>query len=462
METLNIVNLIERNPLTKISKDYQNKLVNKLQEHFTNDQQQLFIASFYCYLNYNPVQDFVINLDDVWKWVGFSRKDHAKRLFEKHFIKDIDYKIISPQPRINIQAGRPQENITMTINTFKKFCLKSNTKKADEIHNYYIKLEEILHEIATEEAVELRQQLDKTNNKLIDTSEKLFKLEENHKRILYKRRRYTLKKGACFYILKNPSSAQESYKFGISKNLNSRQSSYATYFEPEFLYITFTNLNHIIESLVKNKFCENMIKRDGEWLLNVNIETIIKFVQQLCELSNINYTEYYRIEDIYVNEEDTDDTKEDTDDTESIYTKAESDILEIQTKKCNKCLTEHLIENFNKDKTKKDGFNTICKDCCKISKLAYKKQKQEIQKTITEKRCAACLSIKPISEFTQHLYTKDGYTLNCKPCANEILKTKRQIVKDAGVRYKCGKCSADYARIDTLNKHIKNCNGKEE
>ena len=65
METLNIVNLIERNPLTKISKDYQNKLVNKLQEHFTNDQQQLFIASFYCYLNYNPVQDFVINLDDV-------------------------------------------------------------------------------------------------------------------------------------------------------------------------------------------------------------------------------------------------------------------------------------------------------------------------------------------------------------------------------------------------------------
>ena len=26
----------------------------------------------------------------------------------------------------------------MTINTFKKFCLKAGTKKADEIHDYYL------------------------------------------------------------------------------------------------------------------------------------------------------------------------------------------------------------------------------------------------------------------------------------------------------------------------------------
>ena len=26
----------------------------------------------------------------------------------------------------------------MTINTFKKFCLKAGTKKTDEIHDYYL------------------------------------------------------------------------------------------------------------------------------------------------------------------------------------------------------------------------------------------------------------------------------------------------------------------------------------
>ena len=34
----------------------------------------------------------------------------------------------------------------LTINTFKKFCLKAETKKADEIHDYFIKLEELLQE----------------------------------------------------------------------------------------------------------------------------------------------------------------------------------------------------------------------------------------------------------------------------------------------------------------------------
>lgn len=53
-------------------------------------QQNLFVASFYCYLNYNDT-DFVINLDDIWKWVGFSRKDHCRRMLERNFTKNIDY-----------------------------------------------------------------------------------------------------------------------------------------------------------------------------------------------------------------------------------------------------------------------------------------------------------------------------------------------------------------------------------
>lgn len=37
----------------------------------------------------------------------------------------------------------------LKVNTFKKFCLKAGTKKADEIHDYYLKLEETLHDIWT-------------------------------------------------------------------------------------------------------------------------------------------------------------------------------------------------------------------------------------------------------------------------------------------------------------------------
>ena len=45
-----------------------------------------------------------------------------------------------------IHGGQNKETILLTINTCKKFCLKAGTKKADEIHDYYIKLEELLQE----------------------------------------------------------------------------------------------------------------------------------------------------------------------------------------------------------------------------------------------------------------------------------------------------------------------------
>ena len=47
----------------------------------------------------------------------------------------------------------------MTIRTFKKFCMKAKTKKADEIHDYYLKMEELLQETIEEETEELRNQL---------------------------------------------------------------------------------------------------------------------------------------------------------------------------------------------------------------------------------------------------------------------------------------------------------------
>ena len=46
-EVFDIVNLIEKNPLTCLSNDYQSKLLNKIKEQFNNDEQNLFIASFY-------------------------------------------------------------------------------------------------------------------------------------------------------------------------------------------------------------------------------------------------------------------------------------------------------------------------------------------------------------------------------------------------------------------------------
>ena len=79
MDELNIVDLIENNPITKLNgNNYQSKMISKIKKEFNNFEQQMFVSSFYCFLNYNSKTDFVIDLDDVWEWLGFKQKVNAK------------------------------------------------------------------------------------------------------------------------------------------------------------------------------------------------------------------------------------------------------------------------------------------------------------------------------------------------------------------------------------------------
>ena len=94
-EVFDIVNLIEKNPLTCLSNDYQSKLLNKIKQQFNNDEQQLFLASFYSYLNYDQENDFVIDLDNIWQWLGFSEKSKCKKLLLRHFIENKNYKLLA-------------------------------------------------------------------------------------------------------------------------------------------------------------------------------------------------------------------------------------------------------------------------------------------------------------------------------------------------------------------------------
>jgi len=46
---------------------------------------------FYCNFKKHNNIYFVIDLENVWKWLGFSRKDPANVVLEKHFVKDVDF-----------------------------------------------------------------------------------------------------------------------------------------------------------------------------------------------------------------------------------------------------------------------------------------------------------------------------------------------------------------------------------
>ena len=104
MSKLDIVSLIENDTSTRLKNNYKNNLLTKIQNTFEEKEQQLFVASFYCYLKYNSTKDFVIDFKDVWKWCGFTRKDNVmldvktkhiqQRILEIYPEADNDYLLI--------------------------------------------------------------------------------------------------------------------------------------------------------------------------------------------------------------------------------------------------------------------------------------------------------------------------------------------------------------------------------
>lgn len=241
--SMNIVELFENNPI-KLSSTYNNRILTKVQSTFDDFEKKLFL-SFYCHLNCHPTNDFVIDLDEVWKWLGFGQKDSTKRLLDKHFTNDVDYKVLPRQSAEQSEqtenavkksrGGHNKETIMLSVRTFKSLCLKAGTKKADEIHNYYLKLEEIIHQVVQEESDELKQQLE--NAKIqITKMEETTKTEMDAK-IQREREKLLLREfgsiGPIVYIIKVKTNEDGSYilkigesRVGIQNRYNEHKTNY--------------------------------------------------------------------------------------------------------------------------------------------------------------------------------------------------------------------------------------------
>ena len=205
-------------------------------------------------------------MDNVWKWLEFSSKHKAKELLNKNFFINKDYKILlslpGEQKNTNIRGGHNKEIIMLNINTFKKICLKAETKKANEIHEYFIKLEEILQEVLIEESNELKLQLEqqKTEMQLLEDKKKIEYEQKLEKQKVLEREKILLKEyatiGPIIYIIKVKTYENKQYiiKIGESrKGIKNRYNEHKNNYEECLLLDCFSVQNSKdFESFVHN------------------------------------------------------------------------------------------------------------------------------------------------------------------------------------------------------------------
>ena len=325
--SFNIVDLIENNPIARLTNTYQNKLLTKIKANFTDNEQQIFVATFYSFLNYDSTKDFVIDFDDVWKWLGFLNKGNSKRLLENQFIIDKDYKVLRMKPneqKKHVKGGHNKETIMLNVETFKKFCLKAGTKKADEIHDYYIRQQQTLLEVIQEESAELKLQLEHSENAREKIREKtLLEQFANNTQCVY------------YGLIDNVGDKNEKLiKFGNSNNLNTRVTSHKG---------TYNNFRLMNAFKVKNKLqIENAIKEH------------VLFIErhQTITIKNKNYIEILNADGLLLSTLD----KTIKDIIVSIECTPENYTKIIEENKLLKKQLEQLNEKYEKDEEEQPVF----------------------------------------------------------------------------------------------------------
>jgi hypothetical protein len=227
----------------------------------------------------------------VWKWLGFNQKYNAERVLESNFSKDIDYKT-APQfgkavSNVKQNGGQNIKKIFLTVKCFKSFCLKAQTKKAAEIHEYYIKLEETLHEIVEEETDELRLQLEQKDNIILEIKEDSEKIKRDSLKSVEQAiiNQFPLNT-ECIYIgyIDNTNEANEKLiKFGQTNNLATRVNDHRKIYDNFILITAFRVQNKTeIEGLIKTS---NKIRRQ---IRNVEIKGQIR--KELIAYDTSNFT----------------------------------------------------------------------------------------------------------------------------------------------------------------------------
>ena len=87
-------------------------------------------------------EEFPVDFDEAWKWLGYSTKQKAKNKLLKNFDEKVDYLSFNQVVKREVGATT-KETIKLTIVCLKSLGMMAGTEKGKEIRRYFLKCEQI-------------------------------------------------------------------------------------------------------------------------------------------------------------------------------------------------------------------------------------------------------------------------------------------------------------------------------
>lgn len=508
-QVVDIVSIIENNPIKKFMGNYGSKILERIRSEFSEEEQQLYVANLYCFLTYDDI-DFVVSLDRIWKWLGYSRIDECKRNLYKNFKENIDYKINLvteeennfPQVggKLNVEEtrGRKSEHVLLTTKCFKKLCLKSRTDKADSIHDYYLKLEKLMTNLLVEQSEELYKQLLEKDNKISELEdEKKFDLTTYERNLIE-----NLNDIPLIYI---GLIGNNLVKFGLSRRIEQRITAHKREIGPNFIlkYVVITNNFIQLEELIKDE-CKNeesvlygrriskiyngknqteLIQLDKDFTIEDLYNEVLR-LKEKCENKYIQNLEKEikelrsKLYDIYLKK------SENLEET-PIVDIIKKDIVGIKCSRCCKTYDEYDMNDINPTTLQPysqcqkcriaylDNTNKRIEETLKIKEKEYIEKQQIIEnhkQQLLNGNPVICFRCKILKEPKDMDIKKNNIQLNricteCREKDNTLFKANDLVLKENET--KCSKCRhpfpIEHNNISRTNyKTCKQCRQKDE
>ena len=122
------------------------------------------------------------------------------------------------------------------------------------------------------------------------------------------------------------------------------------------------------------------------------------------------------------------------------------DRIKDMEKPCTRCKKIKPLDEFHRDKIKRDGRKTACKSCHRDQRIAYRERLVGVE-IPAEKQCSGCDQTLPADAFHRSSSSKDGLVGQCRQCKRVDQVERRYSIPHAEVMnmleaqgWKCAIC----------------------
>jgi phage anti-repressor protein len=281
-QSINFKELVKESKTT-LSLNVQDRLVERLNTNFTEDEQRWYVANLYMYMNYHPTDDYPINLEHVFGMIGFSNKGNAMKTIKNNFTEGEDYKTSLIPKEKSRWGGSGSDRIMLNVDTFKNLCMLAKTERGKQIRKYYVKLESVYNQIINDEVQQSKRELEESKRELASLKK------------LKTRKWYNQEPGDTIYAIK----IDDIIKIGKTKNIKAREGYYTQNQTGDIFYIKKCHNCDLSEKVIHHILDKHRLENNKEWF-DISNELAIYIIDIVCDfLDNfINYSEKLPISNI--------------------------------------------------------------------------------------------------------------------------------------------------------------------